>query len=34
MHTRCSSPIGPGLVGGDFAVLDGASSGGGLLCSL
>jgi hypothetical protein len=34
MHTSCSSPIGPGLVAGDFEVLEGASSGGGLLCSL
>jgi len=34
MHTSCSSPIGPGLVSGDFLVLEGESSGGGLLCPL
>lgn len=34
MHTSCSQPIGPGLVSGDFEVLEGASSGGGLLCPL
>jgi hypothetical protein len=32
MHTSCSTPIGPGLVSGDFEVLEGASKGGGLLC--
>jgi hypothetical protein len=34
MHTSCSSPIGPGLVAGDFEVVEGGSSGGGLLCPL
>lgn len=34
MHTSCSLPIGPGLVSGDFEVLEGESSGGGLLCPL
>ncbi len=32
IHTSCSRPIGPGLVSGDFLVLDGASRNGGLLC--
>ncbi len=32
MHTSCSKPIGPGLVSGDFLVVDGASRNGGLLC--
>jgi hypothetical protein len=32
MHTSCSKPIGPGLVQGDFLVIDGASRNGGLLC--
>jgi hypothetical protein len=32
IHTSCSKPIGPGLVAGDFIVLDGASRNGGLLC--
>ncbi len=34
IHTSCSVPIGPGLVSGDFEVLEGYSSGGGLLCPL
>lgn len=34
MHTSCSQPIGPGLVSGDFEVLEGDSSGGGLLCPI
>lgn len=34
MHTSCSQPIGPGLVSGDFEVLEGSSKGGGLLCPL
>lgn len=32
LHTSCSQPIGPGTVGGDFAVLAGASRHGGPLC--
>jgi len=32
IHTSCSQPIGPGLVSGDFLVIDGASRNGGLLC--
>lgn len=31
-HTSCSSPIGPGLVIGDFKILSGASLLGGILC--
>lgn len=34
IHTSCSQPIGPGLVSGDFLVVDGASRNGGLLCPL
>ncbi len=34
MHTSCSEPIGPGLVSGDFLVIDGQSRNGGPLCSL
>jgi uncharacterized repeat protein (TIGR01451 family) len=34
MHTSCSQPIGPGLVSGDFEVIEGASKGGGALCPL
>jgi len=32
IHTSCSKPIGPGLVSGDFMVLDGYSRKGGQLC--
>jgi hypothetical protein len=32
MHTSCSQPIGPGLVSGDFMVVEGASRNGGALC--
>ena len=32
IHTSCSDPIGPGLVSGDFLVVDGASRNGGPLC--
>jgi hypothetical protein len=32
IHTSCSKPIGPGLVSGDFEVLEGASQNGGELC--
>jgi hypothetical protein len=32
IHTSCSQPIGPGLVSGDFLVLDGSSRNGGWLC--
>jgi len=32
IHTSCSQPIGPGLVRGEFEVVDGYSRGGGLLC--
>jgi len=32
IHTSCSQPIGPGLVRGDFLVIEGYSRGGGLLC--
>jgi len=31
IHTSCSQPIGPGLVRGDFEVIEGYSRGGGLL---
>jgi hypothetical protein len=31
IHTSCSQPIGPGLVSGDFTVIEGYSRGGGLL---
>lgn len=34
IHTSCSEPIGPGLVVGDFEVLDGSSRRGGRLCPL
>lgn len=34
IHTSCSQPIGPGLVKGDFKVLDGASKDGGKLCAV
>jgi hypothetical protein len=32
IHTSCSEPIGPGMVFGDFEVVEGYSSEGGLLC--
>jgi len=32
IHTSCSQPIGPGMVFGDFLVLEGYSQDGGLLC--
>ncbi len=32
IHTSCSQPIGPGLVSGDFEVVEGYSLKGGLLC--
>jgi hypothetical protein len=32
IHTSCSQPIGPGMVFGDFLVLEGYSKDGGLLC--
>ena len=34
IHTSCSQPIGPGLVAGDFEVVEGYSRNGGLLCPL
>ena len=34
IHTSCSRPIGPGLVSGDFEVIDGYSRNGGQLCPL
>lgn len=34
IHTSCSEPIGPGLVVGDFEVVDGSSRNGGRLCAL
>lgn len=34
IHTSCSQEIGPGLVSGDFEVLEGYSRNGGLLCPL
>lgn len=34
IHTSCSQPIGPGLVRGDFEVIEGASRNGGELCPL
>ena len=34
IHTSCSQPIGPGLVSGDFKVIEGYSEDGGLLCPL
>jgi hypothetical protein len=34
IHTSCSEPIGPGLVSGDFTVIDGDSRNGGVLCPL
>ncbi|MCP4656128.1 MAG: hypothetical protein GY856_12005 [bacterium] len=32
IHTSCSEPIGPGLVRGDFEVVEGFSRHGGRLC--
>jgi len=32
IHTSCSQPIGPGLIKGDFEVIDGYSRNGGRLC--
>ena len=32
IHTSCSQPIGPGLVSGEFEVIEGYSLNGGLLC--
>ena len=32
IHTSCSEPIGPGMVFGDFKVIDGYSQDGGRLC--
>lgn len=32
IHTSCSKPIGPGLISGDFVVIEGYSLDGGLLC--
>ncbi len=34
IHTSCSRPIGPGLVSGDFEVIEGYSKDGGLLCPI
>ncbi|HEX9736501.1 MAG TPA: hypothetical protein VGG06_31435, partial [Thermoanaerobaculia bacterium] len=34
IHTSCSEPIGPGLVVGDFEVVDGFSRNGGRMCPL
>ncbi len=34
IHTSCSKPIGPGLVKGDFEVVEGYSKNGGKLCPL
>ena len=34
MHTSCSVPIGPGMIKGDFEVVDGESRNGGLLCAV
>jgi len=34
IHTSCSQPIGPGLVSGDFEVVEGYSKDNGLLCPL
>ena len=34
IHTSCSQPIGPGLVRGDFVVVDGSSKTGGKLCPI
>jgi hypothetical protein len=32
IHTSCSNPIGPGLISGDFGVVEGTSREGGVLC--
>ena len=34
IHTSCSQPIGPGLVAGDFEVIEGYSRNGGLMCPI
>jgi hypothetical protein len=34
IHTSCSQPIGPGLISGDFEVVEGSSKDGGLLCPM
>ena len=34
IHTSCSQPVGPGLVAGDFVVVEGFSRNGGPLCPL
>jgi cysteine-rich repeat protein len=34
IHTSCSQPIGPGLISGDFEVIEGSSKKGGRLCPL
>jgi len=34
IHTSCSKPIGPGLISGDFLVVEGLSKDGGQLCPL
>jgi hypothetical protein len=34
IHTSCSKPIGPGLVSGDFEVIEGYSRNGGPLCAV
>jgi len=34
IHTSCSKPIGPGLVFGDFTIIEGYSHKGGLLCEV
>jgi hypothetical protein len=34
IHTSCSQPIGPGLIAGDFLILEGRSKDNGLMCPL
>ncbi len=34
IHTSCSQPIGPGLISGDFLVIEGESLKGGPLCPI
>ena len=34
IHTSCSVPIGPGLIAGDFEVIEGYSRNGGLMCPI
>ncbi len=34
IHTSCSQPIGPGLISGDFEVIEGYSKDGGLMCPI